>query len=127
MASGLIVIPLIVAVLAALTPSNRWRPWLLPVGAVLHLGLLGLCLQHNTISEWDRWLVLDPLGKVFLLLISILYTLCMFYAPAYLKLRADRPNRVMCSCLLAGLSMMTLVILSHHLGLMWVAMEATTL
>ncbi|HEV3080727.1 MAG TPA: proton-conducting transporter membrane subunit [Gemmataceae bacterium] len=127
MATGLILLPLIVAALAALTPANRWRPWLLPAGAVLHLGLLCLCLQQHTISEWDGWLVLDPLGKVFLLLIGILYTLCMFYAPAYLRLRADRPNRVMCSCLLAGLSMMTLVILSHHLGLMWVAMEATTL
>src|SRR5207245_2882632 len=38
-----------------------------------------------------------------------------------------RSNRVFCACLLLSLSMITLVILSHHLGLMWVAMEATTL
>src|SRR5262249_40933747 len=47
--------------------------------------------------------------------------------PAYLALRPDRPNRVLCACLPISLSMMTLVILAHHLGLMWVAMEATTL
>jgi hydrogenase-4 component F len=34
---------------------------------------------------------------------------------------------VLCACLLLTLAMMTLVILSHHLGLLWVAMEATTL
>ena len=127
MLSGLVLVPLIVAALAALAPSNRWRPWLLPAGAVLHLALAGSCLQYPRISEWDGWLVLDPLGKVFLLLISMLYTVCMFYAPAYLRLRSDRANRAMCSCLMLGLAMMTLVIVSHHLGLMWVAMEATTL
>src|SRR5262249_14643925 len=42
-------------------------------------------------------------------------------------LRADRPNRVFCANLLFALGMMSLVTLSHHLGLMWVAMEATTL
>src|SRR5262249_9758357 len=44
-----------------------------------------------------------------------------------LALRADRPNRVFCANLFVLLAMMTLVTLSHHLGLMWVAMEATTL
>src|SRR5262249_52042312 len=49
------------------------------------------------------------------------------YAPGYLALRRDRPNRVLCANLFASMAMMTLVTLSHHLGLMWVAMEATTL
>src|SRR5262249_22579268 len=38
-----------------------------------------------------------------------------------------RPNRIFCACFLLSLGMITLVILSHHLGLMWVGMEATTL
>src|SRR5205807_4751608 len=41
--------------------------------------------------------------------------------------RRDRPNRLFCANLFAALAMMTLVTLSHHLGLMWVAMEAMTL
>jgi hydrogenase-4 component F len=44
-----------------------------------------------------------------------------------LAVRFDRPNRVFCANLFVVLAMMTLVSLSHHLGLMWVAMEATTL
>ena len=45
----------------------------------------------------------------------------------YLRYRRERSNRVFCACLLAFLGMMTLVTWSHHLGLMWVAIEATTL
>src|SRR5262249_36353401 len=47
--------------------------------------------------------------------------------PGYLSLRTERPNRIFCANLFAALATMTLVTLSHHLGLMWVAMEATTL
>src|SRR5207253_2384009 len=44
-----------------------------------------------------------------------------------LSVRADRPNRVFCANLFVSLALMTLVTLAHHLGLMWVAMEAITL
>ncbi|HMC88106.1 MAG TPA: proton-conducting transporter membrane subunit [Gemmataceae bacterium] len=127
MVSSLVLIPLIIAALAALAPSERWRPWLLPLGAAIHLGLVCQLIWIPKASEWGGWLVLDPLGKIFLLLISVLFLLCMFYAPAYLRMRPDHTNRILCACLMIGLSMMSLVILSHHLGLMWVAMEATTL
>jgi hydrogenase-4 component F len=127
MAFGLILVPLLTAALLVAIPSNRWRPWLLPLGSLAHLALVGLALQVPVVAEQEGWLVLDPLGKVFLLLIGILFFLCMLYAPGYLANRSDKPNRVFCGCLMLALAMMTLVILSHHLGLMWVAMEAATL
>src|SRR5262249_53677114 len=73
------------------------------------------------------WLLLDALGKIVLGLLAVLFFLCSVYAPGYLTIRSDRPNRVFCANLFVALAMMTLVTLSHHLGLMWVAMEATTL
>jgi hydrogenase-4 component F len=127
MAFGLILAPLLAAALVTAVPSNRWRPWLLPLGSLAHLVLVGLALQEPMVAEEEGWLVLDPLGKVFLVLIAVLFFLCMLYAPGYLANRSDKPNRVFCGCLMLALAMMTLVILSHHLGLMWVAMEATTL
>src|SRR5712692_3527983 len=96
----LIAFPLLMAGLTFALPSDRWRPWLLPLGG---------------------------LGKVVLGFLGVLFFLCSLYAPGYLALRSDRPNRVFCANLFASLAMMTLVTLSHHLGLMWVAMEATTL
>src|SRR5438552_15796332 len=127
----LILFPLALAAVAFAFPSNRWRPWLLPAGA---LGQLVLALTAvfqppdlAPVSGLGNWLLLDPLGKVVLGFLSVLFFLCSLYAPGYLALRADRPNRVFCANLFAALAMMTLVALSHHLGLMWVAMEATTL
>jgi hydrogenase-4 component F len=128
---ALILFPLAMAAAAFAAPSNRWRPWLLPAGALGQLGLAAAVIfspgDGPLVSELGGWLLLDPLGKIFLGFLSVLFFLCSLYAPGYMALRADRPNRVFCANLFVGLSMMTLVALSHHLGLMWVAMEATTL
>ncbi len=126
----LIVAPLIAAALTFTIPSNRLRPWMLPVAGAVQLVLVFQQIQQPPLSpahQFEKWLVLDPLGKVFLGLITVLFFLCAGYAPGYLHQRKERNNRMLCSCLLLSLGMMTLIILSHHLGLMWVAMEATTL
>ncbi len=128
----LILFPLVMAAATFAVPSNRWRPWLLPVGALAHLVLVGCrrsCCRPAAapVAGLGGWLLLDALGKLVLGFLSVLFFLCSLYAPGYLALRPDRPNRVFCANLFARLAMMTLVTLSHHLGLMWVAMEATTL
>src|SRR6266404_1952577 len=126
----LILFPLMMAAVAYAMPSDRWRPWLLPIGGLGHLGLVMASLYPSSFilhPSAGGWLELDALGKVVLGFISVIFFLCSLYAPGYLALRSDRPNRIFCANLLAVLSMMTLVVLSHHLGLMWVAMEATTL
>jgi hydrogenase-4 component F len=127
----LILFPLAMAAVTIALPSNRWRPWLLPVGGLGHLALtVWAILQPGdaaALSDLGGWLQLDALGRVILGFISLLFFLCSLYAPGYLALRSDRPNRVFCANLFAVLAMMTLVALAHHLGLMWVAMEATTL
>ncbi len=127
----LVLFPLAMAALAFSSTSNRWRPWLLPLGASVQLGLVIWVLLDaqypDPVSGLGGWLLLDPLGKVVLAFLSVLFFLCSLYAPGYLTLRADRSNRVLCTNLFGSMAMMTLVALSHHLGLMWVAMEATTL
>lgn len=127
MALWLVLCPILMAAVTFAVPSNRLRPWLLPVAGAMYLALSTWALRMPDVSGFNRWLVLDPLGKVFLAHISVLFFLCALYAPGYLGLRHGRNNRVLCTGLLLSLSMMTLVIESHHLGLMWVAMEATTL
>ncbi len=126
MAWLLIFVPLIFAAMALLVPDKR-RPLLVPMGGFAHLMLVIFALTGDPISTGNGWLVLDPLGKLVLGFISLLFFLCSLYAPIYLSLRPDRPNRFFCACLLAMLGMMTLVTMSHQLGLMWVAIEATTL
>src|SRR6266508_6355390 len=129
MAYLLIFFPLGMAALAFAVPSNRWRPWLLPVAAAGHLALVGwsVAAPPPDFAPGTAWLALDPVGKLVLGFVSLLFFLCSLYAPGYLAVRAQWSNRVLCGNLLVSLAMMTLVTLSQHLGLMWVAMEAITL
>jgi hydrogenase-4 component F len=128
----LILVPIVWAGVVALVPSDRLRPWLLPIGSAAHLALVVQALEESRattqyLTAWDKWLVLDPVGEIFLIGVSVLHLLCMLYAPGYLNVRSERQNRVFCSCQHLSLAMMSLVILAHHLGLMWIAVEATTL
>jgi hydrogenase-4 component F len=129
MAYLLVLFPLALAAAALAMPSDRWRPWLLPLGALGHLGLvLGAVLgPADAVTGLGGWLALDALGKVVLGFLGVLFFLCALYVPGYLALRPDRSNRIFCANLFGVLAMMTLVTLAHHLGLMWVAMEAITL
>lgn len=127
MALSLILVPLVAAAVAFVVPSNRWRPWVLPAASLVHLILVVIVLPGPQLSALEGWLVLDAVGKVILGLIAVLFFLCAVYAPSYLALRQEKSNRVLCACLLLSLAMMTLVTLAHQFGLMWVAMEATTL
>jgi hydrogenase-4 component F len=127
MALALFLTPLAFALTAFLVPWPRLRSWLVPLGGATHLSLVALALHNGDVSAFDGWLVLDELGRVALPLVSFLFLACAMYVPEYLRLRSDRPSRVFCAALLAFLSMMSLIVESHHLGLMWVALEATTL
>lgn len=123
----LICLPILVAAIAFAVPSNRWRPCLLPVAGVAHTGLTAMAIALPPPLVSSAWLVLDPPGRLVLASISGLFLFCSFYTVGYLAHRPERSNRVFCACLLALLGLMTLVACAHHLGLMWVAMEATAL
>ena len=131
MVYALVLLPMAMAAATFALPSDRWRPWLLPLGALGHLVLVFLAILRaadgSAVSGLGGWLLLDPLGKLVLGFLSVFFFLNSLYVPGYLALRSDRPSRVFCANLFVVQAMMTLVTLCHHLGLMWVAMEATTL
>jgi hydrogenase-4 component F len=124
---ALVLVPLALGAIAFATPSGRLRPWLIPLGGTAHAAMTLRCLLQPPSAALGGWLVLDPLGKVVLGFVSLLYLLCAFYVPGYLALRPERKTNIFCASLLGFLAAMSLVILSHHLGLMWVAIEAGTL
>ena len=123
----LILVPLALAGLAFLDPSPRRRPRVLLVGGFAHLaGVLLLCADPGARALGGA-LELDPLAQVVLPTVSVLYAVCAIYAQGYLAARRDRENRLFVGGLLVLLSAMTAVALAQHLGLLWVAMELTTL
>ena len=127
MAYVMILFPLFMAAVAAAFPSNRLRPWLLPITAVIYFPITIFVLTRPDLMVTAAWLVLDQPSRVVLLVVSTLFLFCSFYAVGYLQYRQERSNRVFCVCLLSFLGIMSLVTWSHHLGLMWVAIEASTL
>ncbi len=137
----LVMLPAGAGLMAFFVRSHGWRRGLLVAAAVAHLGL--------TVRAWVAppavggfWLGLDPLGLLFLTIVSVLFMACAVYAVGYLGredhqqekadleeglLFSNQPEAVFTGCMLLFLSMMSLVCLSRHLGLLWVAIEATTL
>jgi hydrogenase-4 component F len=126
MISALILLPLLAALAAPLVRSQQTAAWLLPITGVLHFALVLMVPSGPLVG--DLWLALDPLGRLVLTVVSLLFLLCSVYAVGYLHYhRHDRGNRVMVPCLLIFLAAMTLATVARHLGLLWVAVETTTL
>lgn len=121
----LIIFPLVLGVLALLIPSERLRCWLLPLAGGVHL--FGVAFTASqALPSGNLWVGLDPLSLLVLLVSSILYFACSVYAVGYLQLRSDRGTRNIVACLLLFLSALTLAASARHLGLLWMAVETTT-
>ena len=124
-----IAIPLAFALIAFLTPSERVRPWLV-LGAAVCQGpatALALISRERLAPVAGGWIGLDPLGALVLGYLSVLFLCCALYVPPYLRLRRERPNRIFCTMLLVFFGMMNFFLVSQHVGLMWVTIEAMTL
>ncbi len=123
----LIFFPILSALVAFLISSNSFRPWVLPLTGIVHFTATLLILIKPELAFSSAWIVLDPVSSLILLTVSTLYLICSFYMVSYLKIRGDLNNRFFSVSASALIGLMSLVISSHHLGLMWVAIEGTTL
>ena len=103
MVLGLIVVPLVAALAAFLAPSDRPRPWIVAAGALVHTTMSFYVVGTRDSSTGLSWLSLDALGRLILLLDSVLFLICAVYCIGYLRLRSERPNRVFCTVLLVFL------------------------
>ena len=123
----LIFVPLVGAVLAAAWPANRTRPWFLPVTGGLHTLLTFRLLADPPAVAPGAWFAFDPVARAVLPAVSLLFLLCAVYAIPYLRLRAERSNRVFVPTMLAVLGLLSAGHQARHLGLLWIATEAVTL
>lgn len=141
---ALILVPSIGGVLAFVLPSEKPQRAILVATAVVHLGLVVSTFARMPGPELGGWLQLDSLGLIFLSITSALFLAASVYAAGYLHrevsearaIRSDfvegvlfsnAPERIFVGCMLMFLAAMTLVTLSQNMGLLWVAVEATTL
>ena len=122
-------VPLAFALVAFVTPSERARPWLVVAAALCQIPVAALVLisRESLAPVAGSWIGLDPLGVLLVGYLSVLFLCCAFYAPPYLRLRRERPNRIFCTMLLVFFAMMNFFVVSQHVGLMWVTIETMTL
>ena len=127
---SLVFCPVLSAALAVALPGVRGRMVCLVVGAVLHALLTVAAWLSPPPAMFAGSLALDSLGLVFLSIASALFLVCSLYASSYLPRMLHDPeatSRVAVPSLFLFLAAMTLTAESAHLGLLWVAIEATTL
>ncbi|MBI2965476.1 MAG: NADH dehydrogenase FAD-containing subunit [Chloroflexi bacterium] len=125
-------------------------PWWPPTARRMLLVAIAAAHAAMTLAAWvsrpgpmfGGWIALDSPGLLFLTVTSALFLAAAIYGYGYLGREAARrhrpdfltgvpfanqPDAVFVAGLLLFLGFMTLVTLSQHLGLLWAAVEATTL
>jgi hydrogenase-4 component F len=124
---ALIALPLVGAVVALAWKPDRSRPWLLPLTGFAH-AFLSVWLLLSPPPTLDRgWLGFDPVTRAVLPVISLLFLVCAIYGVSYLRIRAERSNRIFIAALLAFLALISLSLQARHLGVLWIAVEGATL
>lgn len=127
MSIALIILPLMATPVVWYMKPGMNRARVLPVVGIIHFLFVIASLTGVFQLNPDAWFRLDPLGGWVLFIVSAVFAIVSFYAPAYLALRPDRNFRIFCVSLLGFISMASLVATSRHPGVLWVGMEAMTL
>jgi len=138
---ALVLVPAFTGLAAFLVRPDGFRRALLILTAVLHTALVATAWVTTPPPVLGGWLALDALGRVFLSITSVLFLAAAVYGLPYLRrerhathtdfeegfLFVDAPEARFTGCVLFFLAAMTLVTVSQHFGVLWVAIEATTL
>jgi hydrogenase-4 component F len=138
---ALLLVPVAAGLAALILRGDSTRRALLVGAALVHAGLTLAAWIDPPGPAWGGWLRLDPAGLVVLGVASALFLAAAVYGAGYLRregrgerrdleedlLFSNAPEAIFVACLLFFLAMMTLVAMCQHLGLLWVAVEATTL
>ncbi len=137
----LILGPLLGGLASFLIRSELMRRVMFLSVAAIHLALSVASWFFSPSPALNGWLAVDDLGLLFLTITSVLFFAAAIYGVGFLSrekhgdrldyeegtIFSNAPEAVFMGCLLFFLASMTLVVTSQHFGLIWVAIEATTL
>lgn len=134
-------IPLIAALASFFIRPDGPRRVLLVGVAAVHLAITASLWFHTPAPILGGWFAVDPVAQLFLSITGVLFFAAALYAAGYLRdeqhgrmkdfeeeaFFVNAPEAVLTGGLLLFLAAMTAVLTSRHFGMLWVAMEATTL
>lgn len=127
MCLAIVGVPALGSIAAYFVPGPRLRAALLVGLPLIHAALVVRLWATPASAALGGWLAVDGLGLIILSLVSGLVVVVANYAIGFLRTKSLRQGRIFATGILAFLSAGSLVALSHHLALLWVGMEATTL
>jgi len=119
-------IPLITGIAAFFLSRQHGRILLMATGAA-HLLVSALLWLNRPTALFSAYFAVTPEGLLSLLVISLLFFLISIYTTAYLEAADIQRERMFTGSMLLFLATMTMVTLSDHIIVMWIAIEATTL
>ena len=126
----LVIIPTLIGFVTLYVRNVRFDLALLLAAAAAHLVVTALLWAGLPGRQLSFFLQLDVTGLLFLSITSVLFFVTSLYTISYVldgtHDEQASPQRFI-PCLLWFLAAMTLVTVTHHLALMWAAVEATTL
>ncbi len=119
-------VPFIAGLAAFFIPKTAGRLVLGLTGAV-HLFLSIMLWANRPEALFPDYFAVTPEGLLSLIVISLLFFLISIYVTEYLKAADIHSENIFTGSMLLFLSTMTMVTLSDHIMVMWIAIEATTL
>ncbi len=131
MITPVLLVPTIAGVASFAIRSKALSRFLLLLVAITHTCLLIPYWINGLPAQNNDWLRLDALGLLILSIVSVLFLAASFCVSKYLKNQntenAHTSETTFTSCLILFLATMTFVCLCQNFGLLWIAIEATTL
>lgn len=138
---SVILVPAVAGAASYMIRSHRLRRTLWATAATAHLILAIMAAASPEPVTFGHWIGLDALSAIFLVLTSVLFLGATVYAIGYVarepvaprpdfedgSLFKNEPESIFTGGILLLLATMSLAIVSRHLALQWVAIEATTL
>ncbi len=122
----LIIVPVVFAGLCLALPKPRTQLACLQGGALAHLALTAWTWSPSFPLEPDLFFEIEPLGHLFVTLISVLFVATSIYFLGYQR-STMLAKRGFLACMLALLAALSAVCMSRNLGVLWVCMESASL
>lgn len=138
---ALILIPAVAGLGVFFTKRPFWSRTVLVSSAAIHASIVAIAWTRQAEPYFGGWIKLDSIGLVFLSITSLLFFLATLYRISFAPQKVQKesrdfidgfvfqsaPEAMFCGYMLLFLSAMTLVCSANQFGVLWIAVEATTL
>ncbi len=121
----LFIVPIVLCIALFWANSRKLNKFALMWFAFVH-SIVSIMLFY-TGGNFTEFFRADDLSVVFLIVMSAMLVCCVFYALDYLKLSDDKKHTEFSILFLLFVFSMDGAIMSTHIGLLWVFIEATTI